>query len=325
MRSIAALCLAVALSAPVGAAERGVTFYLDGALVESEAVARKGYLEVPLPGNLLPGSLRMSPLGRSEITRVDLVPGKSDPQAEKEAAGLAERKHLLADRLKALEARESVFMAAAKSQSSKAPRKTKTNPEPLASIRKGTEFAITQLEEVYRARRKAEGELASVDSRLASLKRKGSIGGSVARVWTSEKEGRVKVAYLLSGIGWTPRYDFRVADDGTVEASVLAELPPGGWNRARVVLSTLAEALSPLSQSAAEGGTKVAGFRFPLEKEHVTPGVLPFLTFSFRNTSRLRLPPGEATCFRKGEYLGKARFDGCGPGESRELAFGVRE
>lgn len=328
MRIVALMLLALCLASTASAvaAEKAVTFYLDGALVETEAIARKGYLELPLPGNLLPNSFRIKPLGNFEIRRVDIVSAKADPKAGKEAAILTEKKSLLEDRLKALDAREAVFRAAAKSQSSKAPRKTKTNPEPMASIRKGTEFAIAQLEEVYRARRKAESELASIESRLVSLKKSGGIGGSVARVWTSSREGRVKVAYLLSGLSWTPVYNFRMPDDKSVEVAVLADIPQGvGWNTARVALSSLAEAPSPLSQVAADGTSKVASFTFPMEKVHVVGGAVSNLAFSFRNTSQQSLPPGEAHCYLKGEYLGKVRFDGCKPGETRDLAFGVKD
>ena len=70
--------------------------------------------------------------------------------------------------MQALEAKETVFKAAAKSQSGKAPRKTKTNPDPLAGVRQATEYAIAQLESVYRARRMAESDLNSVEARSDS-------------------------------------------------------------------------------------------------------------------------------------------------------------
>lgn len=327
MRIVALMLLALCLASTASAvaAEKTVTFYLDGALVESEAIARKGYLELPLPGNLLPNSFRIKPLGNFEIRRVDLVSAKADPKAGKEAAILTERKSLLEDRLKALDAREAVFRAAAKSQSSKAPRKTKTNPEPMASIRKGTEFAIAQLEEVYHARRKAEGELASVEARLTALKKSGGIGGSIAKVWTSSLDGRVKVSYLLSGTNWNPIYNFRLAGDNKVEVAVLADIPSGGgWNTARVALSNITEPPASISQVTPDGMAKVASFTFSLENEQVAAGPVSSLAFSFKNTSQLSLPPGEAHCYLKGEYLGKARLEGCKPGETRALAFGVK-
>ncbi|MBI1921499.1 MAG: hypothetical protein HYS23_10535 [Geobacter sp.] len=324
MRFFALFLSVCCLCSTAMASEKSVTFCLDGALVESEAISRKGYLEVSLPGNLLPNSLRIKPLGSFEIRRVDLVAGKTDPKAGKEAAALAEKKHLLEDRLKALEAREAVFRAAAKSQSSKAPRKTKTNPEPMASIRKGTEFAIAQLEEVYHARRKAEAELASVEARLVALKKSGGIGGSVARVWTSSRDGRVRVSYILSGTGWSPIYNFRLAGDNKVEVAVLADIPSVGGT-ARVSLSTLAELSAPFSQLSSDGMAKVATYTLPLEKEQLGGGALSHLAFTFKNTSQQILPPGEAHCYLKGEYLGKARFERCKPDESRELVFGARD
>jgi hypothetical protein len=67
-------------------------------------------------------------------------PGKG----EKELDTLLEQRNRLGDRLQALETREEIFKSATKSQSGKAPRKTRANPDPMLTIRQGTEFAIAQ-------------------------------------------------------------------------------------------------------------------------------------------------------------------------------------
>jgi len=86
----------------------------------------------------------------ARVERVELLPCQVPERRQKELDALIEQKNRLEDRMKALDTREDIFAAAAKSQSSKAPRKTKANPDPLASVRQGTDFAIAQLEAVYR-------------------------------------------------------------------------------------------------------------------------------------------------------------------------------
>ncbi|HEY6872656.1 MAG TPA: hypothetical protein VI298_08030 [Geobacteraceae bacterium] len=324
MRLVTVLCAVLLMATPAAAAVKRITFYLDGARVESEAHATKGYLEIPLPGGMEAGSLRIRPLREGTLARVEVVPARPDRKLQSELAHLTERKELLADRLKALDTREEIFRAAAKSQSGKAPRKTKNNREPLEEIRRGTEFAIAQLEGVYRARRKAENELKDIDARLSYLREKGNVGGSVARVWLAEKGGWVSVSYLNAALKWTPTYDFRVNRGGEAEVVMNALLPITDKGVAIAVIpASLAEAQgdSPLP-AAREGSVRIASFRVPLDNESFSPFPQPSLSFSFPNRSGKRLPPGEATCYRQGEYLGKAAFGGCLPGEVRTLEFG---
>lgn len=322
MRIMPVLCAVLLTAIPTLAAAGSVTLYLDGARVESEAVASKGYLELSLPRGVDPGSLRIRPLGGASIARVEVAPVQPGRKVESELARLAERKEAVADRLKALAVREDIFRAAAKSQSGKAPRKTKGNLEPLENIRKGTEFAIAQLEGVYRARRKAEGELKELEARLASLREE---GGSVARVRLAGKGGRVAFSYLHPALKWIPSYDFRVDREAEAEVVMHALLPRIEKGTAvAVVPARLAEtpAESPLPASAEEPA-RIASFRFKVENARFSPIPQPSLSFSFRNDSAKRLPPGQATCYRQGEYLGKVDFAGCPPGEARELAFGT--
>jgi hypothetical protein len=271
-----------------------------------------------------PGSLRIKPLEGNTITRVDVAPVKADRKQEKDLARLAERRDAISDRLRALDTREDIFRAAAKSQSGKAPRKTKNNPEPLANIRQGTEFAIAQLEEVYRARRKAEKELKALDARIASVRKAGNAGGSTARIWLTGRGNRVKASYDISGLAWTPRYDFRLKGDGQVEVVMHAVIPPVGKGvTVAVVPAPLAEGRgdAPLPAAPAAFAT-VATFRFPVEKERFSSLPPSSLSFSLKNAGQRKLPPGNASCFWQGEYLGSVKFPGVEAGGVSDLACG---
>ena len=75
-----------------------------------------------------------------------------------------------------------------------------------------------------------------------------NIGGSVARIWLTGKYGRVSISYLVTGLRWTPTYDFRLNGEGEAEVSQRAFLPllPKGATIA-VVPSVLAEAATMAS------------------------------------------------------------------------------
>ncbi len=324
MNLLAPLCIVLLLALPAAASPAKVTYYLDGARIESEAAAVNGQLEIRLPRDMAADSLRLKPLQGAFITRVEFAEARSDRKVETEIARLTGRMDALADRLKALEVKEEIFRAAAKSQSGKSPRSTKNNREPLENIRRGTEFAITQLEDVYRARRKAEHEFKTAGARLLLLKDAGNIGGRIARVWLAEKNGRVAVSYLNPGLKWTPTYDFRLNKNGEVEITMHALLPGTEKGRAVAVApALLSENSAELLTAVAPGGpSKVEVFRFPLGKENYSPPPNSSLSFLFTNRSGKRMPPGESTCYRQGEYIGKTRFDGSLPGESKSLEFG---
>jgi hypothetical protein len=316
--------LMLPLAVPAGAASRAVTLYLDGARVESELSAPRGYLEMPLPGNAQANSLRLTPVGKIDIARVEVIPAHADRHTEKEITRLTERREALQDRLRALETREEIFLAAAKSQSGKAPRKSKTNPDPMTAIRQGTEYAIAQLEGVYRLRRKAERELKVIDASLADLRQKGNVDGSVARVWLTGAGARVRISYLLTGVAWTPRYTFRLNGDGQAEVAMIADLPAiARGAEVAVVPASMAESAgkAPLPVTGERSGHVVA-LRLPVEKAQVAQTPQSCLSFSFRGPADTRLPAGEASCFWRGEYLGKVRFEGALPGELKELAVG---
>lgn len=324
MRWITAFWAVLLLAGPAGAAGRSVTFYLDAARVESEATAAKGYLELALPAGMRSGSLRIRPLDGSRIARVELAPARPSRKLEQDLARLGERKELLQDRLKALATREEIFRAAAKSQSGKAPRKSKTNPEPMATIRQGTEFAIAQLEGVYRARRKAEQELKGLNERVAGLRKQGNVGGQVAHVWLADRAGRVAFSYFMPEIGWTPAYDFRLSGTTSADVVMSAVLPPiDAGSTFAVVPFTLAEAPADARPLPVSGSLdQVASFTLPLDKAQLSPSSPSYLAFTVRNQSQQRLPAGDAACYWQGEYVGKVRFGGSLPGESMELIVG---
>jgi hypothetical protein len=324
MRTVPFLYALLFVVTPAMASDYRITFYLDGARVEREISTVRESLEVSLPADMNDGSLRIKPLDGCRIDRVVVVPAKPDQKLAQEVARLVEKRAVLGDRLKALEAREAIFKSAAKSQSGKAPRKTKTNPEPLASVKQGTEYAITQLEEVYRARRKTENEIQTVEARLSATKNEGNVGGSVARVSLARKGGRVVVSYFCSALKWTPVYDFRLDVAGEVNVVQRALLPKTGKGGTVTVVPALfsektAESAKPVPP---ENFPQVVMFTFPLEREQFSSTPLSTLTFSFLNQSKVKLPAGEASCYRRGEYLGKAAFSGALPGEMKELAFG---
>ena len=177
-------------AAPLSAAAKSVTLYLDGAKVEQEGRGARGYLEVRLPPSVRAGSLRVKPLGGGRVLRVEVVPAGEEPRVVREKSRLEERRGELTDRLKALSLRERIFEAALKSQSSKTPRRSRNNPDPLGALRRGTAFAAGELEGVYRERRRCRGALAAVEGALAAA---GSRGGT-ARVWLSG--GRARLSYL---------------------------------------------------------------------------------------------------------------------------------
>jgi hypothetical protein len=323
MRSFLVISFVCMLAVPALAAGNTVTLYLDGARVESEAVAAKGYAEVSLPAALLPGSLRVKPVAGA-IDRLEIAAVPLTPKRAKELATLTERRDQLEDRLKALATREEIFTAAAKSQSGKAPRKSKSNPEPLAAIRQGTDYAIAQLEAVYHARRRAENELKSVEKRLEAEKKVANVGGSIARVWLTGKGGKVKVSYLVADLRWTPCYDFRIKREGETEVSLRAKLPPlAKGQTTAVVPAALADASSTAAMTVGEEPLpRIAVLTLPIEKEQFGASSQPSLSFLLRNSSQVKLPAGEGACYRRGEYLGKVQFRGLASGEAAELVCG---
>lgn len=308
------------------AGEKTVTYFLDGAKVEYDTSFSSGSLEIRLPKGVLTDSVRVKALHNANVDRVELNKTPRGPKAKKEIRSLIERKDLLLDRMKALETREDIFTAAAKSQSGRAPRKTKNNPEPMTNIRKGTEFAISQLESVYTLRRKTEQELASLESRLSSLQGPKGSGECVCRVWFSVKKGHAHISYLVSDLSWQPAYDFLLNGDGHAEMIMRAVYASSGKNTsALVVPAKMADAGSYPSnvKAVSKPFGKIGEYTFPIENEALSRTPVNSLTFTFKNPSDHRFPAGNASCYWQGEYLGGIPFKGAGPNESGTLSFGT--
>ena len=300
---------------------KAITLLSDGALVEIEATANKGIAEIALSADMIENSLRIKPLGNAAIQRVDILTARQEGMRAKELDTLHEQKSRLEDRLLALTTREEIFKAAAKSQSGKAPRKTKANPEPMQSIRQGTEFAIAQLEAVYTARRKTEADIRRTDAVIAAAKKGGQGGELVARVAITPRNGRVKVRYVLEKVAWTPRYDLRLNGNGNARLILMGQLPAAfdGW-LLRISPATLAD--SSAAKAVPAAADRLAEYLLLSSEEQFGTGVRPSFSFVLTNTGNYHLPAGDAALYRSGEYWGKFRFEGISSGRSRKIVSG---
>jgi len=326
MRSatIAGILILTAASA-AAQASNSITYYSDGAVIEREASAVKGIAEVPLEAGLLEGTLKVTPASGTKILAVDISAARPDGKSGRELETLAEQRQRLEDRLQALATREKIFTAAAKSQSGKAPRKTKANPDPMQSIRQGTDYAIAQLEAVYSSRRKTEQELKKIDNRMAAIKRNGRSGESVARISVTPTHGKLTVRYATSEIGWQPRYDLHLNGSGTAQLQLFAKVTA---NHKGYVQKVSAASLSEMAAAAAfpaltGSSAKLALFQLPIEDENYGGGIYNQFSGRLNNTSSQYLPPGESGLYKNGTYLGRFRFEGLSSGRSRVVSSGM--
>jgi hypothetical protein len=307
MRLIPLCCavLLLLLCRTAGAGQRSVTLYLDGASVEQEVAAPAGYLEYALPDSFQEGSLRVKPLGGASVLRVELVPAERDRRRNREIARLEERVSELQDRMQALTRQEEIFSAAVKSQSGKAPRKTKSNPNPVSSLQQGTDFALAQLEGVFRGKRKCKRSLDELERELAAARK----GSAVARIWLSG--GRARLWYLAGAERWTPNYDLRWSGDASGELLLHARLPAAEKGAQYLVSAgTLAQGVPA---RAVQGDFPILA-RYPLTLTSAPrSGEMP-RSFAFQQVGA-GLPPGEAAAYWRGEYLGSGRFAGTGAAE----------
>ena len=303
-------------------ASRILTLYLDGTQIEQRETARKGYLEINIPAAALKDSLKIAPEKGVEIIRVSTAPQKPAKNVVNELGQLDERENLLKARLKALSVREEIFKSAAKSQSAKAPRRTKTNPEPLATIKQGTDYAITQLESVYHAKLKAEKELAQIEVRRKRLDQQVS-GGTVAMVWVTPASGGVIFSWSEPDISWVPAYQLRVDAYGTAGLSLMAqELSLAQGERATLVLAPLKHEGNPFKFRYESGWKLLKKEEFNVTNS-LEPNSSPY-TVSFANNSGLYWPPGDVSCFKNGVYTGNGRFQGVEIGKSVEIVCSSR-
>lgn len=305
LRCLGSILFLLCTVSTVSAAPRQLTVFSDGSLLEVELVAKNGLAEFSFPGQLREGTLRVKPLDHSAIERVELVPYRMPDKLQKELDSLVEQKSRLEDRLKALDTKEGIFEAAAKSQSSKAPRKTKTNPDPLASVRQGTDFAIAQLEAVFTARRRTEQELKKVTHRIAQLA-KTTAGPTVRVLLSPTATNRVRLAAVVHDNGWKPTYELRLQHDNTAQLVQLAQIDsiPAGFS-IFVAPSALADGLPQRTVPYTPGRTaRLAQWSLPLAQKQVTVAPVPLFDISLINTTGAMLPAGEMTVYVDGEYLG---------------------
>jgi hypothetical protein len=323
---LALALLATQTTQTTQAESRSVTFYADGAVVELEATAVKGALAIPLPTGMIEGSLRVRPSSGATIQRVDIVSARTDSgKGEKGLDALLEQRSRLGDRMQALATREEIFTSAAKSQSAKAPRKTKTNPDPMQTIRQGTEFAIAQLEAVYTSRRKTEQEIRRIDSRIAEAKNSARGTETVARIEVTPARSRVTARYAVAGQGWIPRYDMYL--DGSNNAQVnLSGLFSGAYTGYLLLASptTLAgrdtARVFPVNSGPA---ARLASFRLPVSGAEFGSGIQGSFSCVLMNSGQLHLPSGDANIYKNGEYVGRFRFAGISSGRSRAISMGM--
>jgi len=308
MRQIALVgsVLLVLLCQQAAAGQKSVTYYLDGARVEQDAAALNGYLEFQLPDSFVPGSLRVKPLGGATVQRVELVAADRDRRGARQIARLEERRGELQLRLQSLAGREEIFTAAAKAQSGKGVRKSKSNPDPMGSLQQGTEFALAQLDAVYRSRRKVQSALESVERELEAAGK----NPARARIWLLGASARV--SYLINDARWIPCYDFRWSGSDEPGALLLHARLPHPEKGVQYLVSSGTAAQGVAARPVRGAFPTLSSFPLTLRsgsRSDATP-----MTFAFDRVEG-GLPPGEAAAFWRGEYLGSGRFPGGGASE----------
>ncbi len=320
--SLICLCLVV-FSAISAAAENKITFYRDGALLQQEAVAAKGIIDIPLAAGLLENTLTVVPAPGTTILGVKTDNAGSGSTADKELEALVEVRRRLEDRLQALETRETIFTSAAKAQSGKAPRKSKANPEPMQTIRQGTDFAIAQLEAVYTARRRTKQEIQKIDARLAASRKGSRPTESTVRITVTPGRGRVTLRYATAEIGWHPQYNLYLTSGGTARLQLSARIN-GNGNRlqTRVSAGSLAESANAETFQTQPESAILASYSVPISEERYVEGIFNSFSGKLTNNSEHYLPPGESGLYRGGTYLGRFRFEGLSSGRSRVVSLG---
>jgi hypothetical protein len=320
------LALTLLVIQPDSAVSRSVTFYSDGAIIDTDAAATKGTLEISLPAATIKDSLRIKPAKGTTILRVEILTGATDTsKGEKELNALLEQRNRLGDRMQALATREEVFRSAAKSQSGKAPRKTKSNPDPMQTIRQGTDFAIAQLEAVYSARRKTEQEIRRLDSRISAAKKNSGGPETIARVHLSPPRGKVAVRYAVAGHSWTPRYDIHLDDSHTahLQLSGLFSEAFSGYLLQAAPAQLAEHETIPAFTVPTGPFSRLAEYRLPVSEVRFGKAVQSSFSFSIQNPEQVYLPGGEACLYKNGEYVGRFRFEGISSGRTRTVSVGM--
>ncbi|MDD5285631.1 MAG: hypothetical protein PHD54_07205 [Desulfuromonadaceae bacterium] len=318
--------LLILLSAVAASAGGNMTCYIDGTIVVRDEAAIKGMVEVPLAAGLLDGTLKVVPAAGTTLLNVEISSARLDNRSRKEIETLTEQRQRMEDRLRALAIREEIFKSAAKSQSGKAPRKTKSNPDPMQAIRQGTDFAIAQLESVYTTRRKTDQEINRIDARIAAARKSAHSGESSARISVTPARGRVTIRYATSERAWLPFYDMHLAGDGFARLQFSARIMRNfdGY-LLRISPGSLAENATAATFPVSGGGSAIfASYRFPLSEENYGTGIYNYFSARITNSGKQHLPAGEAGLYKSGAYLGKFRFEGLSSGRSRVISMGDR-
>lgn len=299
-----------------------VTLYADGMVVEQRLTAVKGVIALTLPPAMIEGSLRVSPDASEQIRTVEVTQLRRDDKTARELEQLGEQQQRLQDRLQALEVREEIFRSAAKSQSGKAPRKSKANPDPLNSIRQGTDFAIAQLEAVYTARRRTQQELRRVEARSAQVRAAAGIGGQSLRIVLSRPRGSATIRYASSEPGWTPQYRLQFEEGSQARLQLFARPASMRGTFSRMISAGSLHAPAAPLVPATDGQSELASYLLPVSDLHMRDGIRFAFSGLFANATPAQLPAGEMGVYRSSSYLGTIRFAGISSGRSRRISMG---
>jgi len=268
-------------------------------------------------------TLTIVPGRGTTILGVETYSSDAGKALNREFEALTEQRRRLEDRLQALETRETIFTSAAKAQSGKAPRKTKANPDPMQSIRQGTDFAIAQLEAVYTARRRTLQEFQRIDARLGATKNKRRSAEELLRITVTPPRGSVTLRYATAERGWQPHYNLHLTGDGSARLQLSARVTANTRGRqVTVSTGTLAESATAETFPVQPGGALLASYHLPLTEEKYTEGLFNNFSGTLTNTAPHYLQPGESGLFRRGTYMGRFRFEGMSSGRSRVISYG---
>lgn len=317
------ICCFIALTVCSAYSENSVTYYRDGALYRQTVAANNGIINMPLPVGILEQTLTITPVQGSTILTVQTDTNVTTVNS-KNLDALIEQKLRLEDRLQALETRENIFTAAAKTQSGKAPRKTKNNPEPLQNIRQGTDFAIAQLEAVYTAKRKAIQEIKKLEARIAAANRNAKQANSSVKIMVTPKHGRVLLRYATSNNCWQPEYNLYLTNgksDARLQLSAKSIQETSGF-KIYVAKGLLNESGKTENFPVQSGSAVISNYLLPFDEESSISGIFNRFKGTITNSTSTYLPPGDTLFFRDGSYLGKFRFEGVSSGRKKIITLG---
>jgi len=199
----------------------------------------------------------------------------------------------------------------------------KTNPEPLSTIRQGTDYAITQLESVYQSQRKVNRELKLLEEKRAKVLRDDQTGGKVARVWLSPSTGVATATYIQSDRTWQPRYEIRATGADKARLSIFpGEISLNRGENVRVNLAALGSGSRTLSWQYRENDRPLVEMDLPASRKLESAGAVPVEKLALSNTTGMAIPQGEFSCYSDGVYQGSGRLALLEPGSMVELQCG---